>query len=130
MRDVNKIILLGRLGTNPIQRETKNGTPVVHFSLATSRKTVSNEAEGDGPTSKEETQWHQIVAWGKQGESCAQYLSKGQTVFIEGSLRSHAYVNKSGEKKTSYEIHVDNMSFLGLRKKMNPLEEVAEAAAS
>jgi single-strand DNA-binding protein len=65
MRDVNKVILVGRLGADPIQRQTKSGTPVTSFSLATSRWV---KKEGD-EVGVEETQWHRIVAWGKQAEA-------------------------------------------------------------
>ena len=111
MKDVNKVILIGHLGADPIQRETKSGIPVVHFPMATSRRLRdSNDAEGK--TSREETQWHRVVAWGKQGEVCAQYLKKGQPVYIEGMIRSHKYDGKDGVPRVAYEVHVDNVSFL------------------
>lgn len=122
MKDVNKVILIGRLGANPVQRETKNGVPVVHFPLATSRR-ISPAEEGAEPT--EETQWHRIVAWGKQGEICARYLEKGSPVFIEGSMRSHKYEGKDGMTRMAFEVHADEVSFLGGSRKR--LEEVQPA---
>lgn len=116
MRDVNKVILIGRLGADPIQRTTKNGNPVVNFSVATSRKlkpiSGADEPGGEGRRWEEETQWHQVVVWGKQGEYCAQYLRKGHGVYLEGSLRSRQYEAKDGTQKTVFEVHADDVRFL------------------
>ena len=113
MKDVNKVILIGRLGANPVLRETKSGFSVVHFPLATSRRVQSNEKEGE---LMEETQWHRVVTWGKQGEICAQHLKKGSSVFIEGSMRSHKYEAKDGQSRMAFEVHAENVSFLGAPK--------------
>jgi single-strand DNA-binding protein len=140
MQDVNKIILIGRLGNDPTRRETKNGTAVVHFSLATSKEvshlssnysaantentsletldssltssdaSLQNSAQTSGR--HQETQWHRIVSWGKQAEACAQYLRKGQAVFVEGMVKSRKYEDKEGESKTSFEVHADHVVFL------------------
>ena len=110
MKDVNKVILIGRLGADPVQRETKNGTPVVHFPIATSRRTRTEAEDGNEKTG-EETQWHRVVAWGKQGEACAQYLKKGQTAFVEGMFRSRQYDGKDGASRMSFEVHDENVSF-------------------
>jgi len=64
----------------------------------------------------EETQWHRIVTWGRQAEICAQYLKKGNTVYVEGSIRSHQYEDKTGQNRTSFEIQSENVVFLGGRK--------------
>lgn len=116
MLDINKIILVGRLGADPIQRETKNGAPVVNFPLATAYRTrVEGDGVGavEGVESKQETQWHRVVAWGRQAETCAQFLKKGAAVYVEGRLLSHKYQSKEGEERTSYEVHADQVSFLG-----------------
>ena len=157
MKDVNKVILVGRLGADPIQRHTKSGFPVAHFAVATSRRIYKESAsapptehpdspdslggnlgenlggtEGErlesGPnprnstTHVEETQWHQIVAWGKQGEACAQYLKKGHSVYVEGMIRSRNWETKEGSTRTSFEIHSENISFLGWPKGDNTTE--------
>ncbi|MFZ9595426.1 MAG: single-stranded DNA-binding protein [Bdellovibrionia bacterium] len=122
MKDVNKVILVGRLGGDPIQRQTKNGYPVTHFSLATSRK-IPRTGDSDPsnlealqaptpPCLSQETQWHKIVVWGKQAQACAQFLRKGHSVYVEGMIRSHSYENKEGSKQTSFEIHSETVSFL------------------
>ena len=112
MKDVNKIILVGRLGADPVERETKSGISVVHFPLATSRKVRDDEDE-EGERTGEETQWHRVVAWGKQGSACAQYLKKGQPVYIEGMVRSRKFEAKDGTQRFSFEVHADKVSFLG-----------------
>ncbi|OFZ55878.1 MAG: hypothetical protein A2428_06470 [Bdellovibrionales bacterium RIFOXYC1_FULL_54_43] len=113
MQDVNKIILVGRLGANPILRETKAGTSVVHFPLATSRRLRDDGEERDEPSHSEVTQWHRVVVWGKLGEFCSQYLKKGHPVYVEGSFRSHKYDTKEGESRVAFEVHAEKVSFLG-----------------
>jgi len=108
-RDVNKVILMGRLGADPVQRATKNGTTVVHFPLATSRRT---QAEEEGGEPKSETVWHRVIVWGKQGEHCAQYLKKGQSAYVEGSFRSRKFDGKDGAERFSYEVHAQEVNFL------------------
>ncbi len=121
MRDVNKVILVGRLGADPVQRETKAGTAVVHFPLATSRKIPDADTE----TMKDETQWHQVVAWGKKGESCAQYLKKGNPVYIEGTFRTRKYEGKDGISKYATEVHAEQVNFLGMNRRAEQFEEQA-----
>ncbi len=108
MKDVNKVILVGRLGTDPILRKTNAGMSVANFPLATSRKFATEGSEL--PTSV--TQWHSIVCWGKSGEACAQYLKKGTAVYVEGSIRTSKYTDKEGLERYSFEIHAEDVSFL------------------
>ena len=100
MSDINKIILVGRLGQDPVQRQTRNGKAVVNFSLATNRK------------KGEETEWHHVVVWGKQGESCAKYLKKGSSIYLEGTMKSKKYLGKQGESLTAREVHASFVNFL------------------
>lgn len=129
MKDVNKIILIGRLGADPILRETKSGAVVVHFPVATSRRVKGTEPSDseDGKTFVEETQWHRIVAWGPQGEACAQYLKKGQQVYVEGSVLSRKYEGKDKTERMSFEVIAENVSFLGGRKPVDSDDERALA---
>ena len=130
MKDVNKIILVGRLGNDPVQRETKNGLAVVHFPLATSRRLAETEAK-EGEQTQEETQWHRVVVWGKQAEACKQYLEKGQAVYVEGMVRSRQYTNKEGTSRVAFEVHAENVSFLGRKKRLGEgTGEVIQAAES
>ena len=125
MFDVNKAILVGRLGANPVVRPTKSGMSRATFPLATSRYIKSEGTDGESE-GREETQWHQVVAWGKQAERCAKYLSKGQPVFVEGTIRSRKY-EKEGENRYFFEIHAERFSFFG---KAQTAEPVTEEAAS
>lgn len=124
MKGINRTVLLGNLGADPIRRTTKNGNPVVHFPMATSRKVKKGE-EG-----VEETQWHQIVAWGKLAETCEKYLSKGRKVYVEGSVRTRRYESKEGEPRVSYEVHAENVIFIDSKKgssSNSPEETLAQA---
>ena len=124
MRDINKIILIGRLGADPVQRYTKTGIPVVNFSVATTRKFYRDEADTSGdPTPVEETQWHRVVVWGKQGQNCFQYLKKGNGVYLEGFLRTRKYEDKDGTVKYNTEVQGEVISFLGGR--TTPTEEIS-----
>lgn len=128
MKDVNKVFLIGRLGADPIQRETKNGVAVVHFPLATTRRiqvAAGNPGQtgSESPNLMEETQWHRIVTWGKQGETCAQFLKKGASVYIEGSMRSHKYEGKDGQSRMAFEVHAEEVSFLGKSKTKSTSDE-------
>ena len=114
MKDLNKILLIGRLGNDPVRRETKNGTPVTHFSLATSRKLPDGQNdEGASSENREETVWHSIVVWGRQAEVCYQFLRKGRTVYVEGAMRKRTYTSKDGQSRISFEVHADSVGFLG-----------------
>lgn len=105
---VNKVILIGNLGKDPEVRYTANGRAVARFPIATSE--VWNDAEGNR---QERTEWHNIIVWGKQGETCAQYLAKGRQVFVEGSIRSRSYDDKNGNKRYITEIVAQRVRFLG-----------------
>jgi single-strand DNA-binding protein len=114
MINLNKVILIGRLGNDPVRRETKNGTPVTNFSLATSRQVQEEPTElGGEATKREETIWHYIVVWGRQAEVCYQYLRKGRMVYVEGSMRKKNYTGKDGLARVSWEIYADSVGFLG-----------------
>lgn len=105
---VNKVILIGNLGKDPEVRYTANGKSVARFPIATSEVWV--DADGNR---QERTEWHNIIVWGKQGETCGQYLAKGRQVFIEGSIRSRSYDDKSGNKRYVTEIIAQRVRFLG-----------------
>lgn len=108
MKDINKLILIGRVGADPILRETKSGKKVIHFSVATGRRI---KKEGDLEF-KEETQWHSIVGWGKLAENCALYLKKGQAVYVEGRVKTSKYDDDQGISKLSYEVVASEVNFL------------------
>jgi single-strand DNA-binding protein len=105
---VNKVLLIGNLGRDPEVRFTPSGRAVANFTLATSEKW--NDADGNR---KEHTEWHNIVVWGKQAETCGQYLSKGRQVFIEGSIRKREYDDKEGNRRFVTEVIARDVRFLG-----------------
>lgn len=107
---VNKVILVGNLGKDPEIRYTPSGRAVARFPLATGE--VWNDAEGNR---QERTEWHNIVVWGKQAETCSQYLAKGRQVFIEGAIRSRAYDDRDGNRRYITEIIGQRIQFLGGR---------------
>ena len=78
-----KVTIVGNLGTDPEMRYTPSGQAVTNFSVATNRRWTNNEGQ-----MQEETVWFRVSVWGKQAESCNQYLSKGRQVFVEGRLRA------------------------------------------
>jgi len=108
---VNKVILIGNLGRDPEVRYLPSGNPVANFSIATSDSfTDRNGAK------QERTDWHNIVVYGKQAESCGQYLKKGRQVFIEGRISYRNYEAKDGTgKRYVTEIVAQRVQFLGGR---------------
>ena len=109
-RGVNKVILVGNLGKDPELSYLPSGQSVAKFSLATSRRYKDKNGE-----LKEETEWHNIVAWGKTGEICAQYLKKGGQAFVEGRIQSRTWEGRDGQKRTSVDIVADQVVLLGGR---------------
>lgn len=108
-RSVNKVILIGNLGKDAETRFTPNGTAKTTFSVATSRR-WKDEQSGEW---KEETDWHNIVAW--RSENVAQYLVKGKKVYVEGRLLSRSYDDKDGVKKYITEVVANDIMLLGGR---------------
>lgn len=106
MSSLNSVILIGNLGRDPELRYLPSGDALCTFSIATSQKTKNKNGE---PV--EYTDWHNIVVWSKQGENCAQYLSKGSKVAIQGQIRNEEY-EKNGEKRRATKIHANRVTFL------------------
>lgn len=109
MASVNKVILVGNLGKTPEVRYTAGGKAVASFSVATKEQWTSKEGGGK----EERTEWHRIVAWGRLGEICGEYLKKGSQVYIEGRLQTRDWQDKEGNKRTTTEIIAQTMQMLG-----------------
>lgn len=108
---INKVILVGHLGRDPEIRSTASGTPVGNFSLATSRQWKDRDGQR-----QEETEWHQVVVWGRQAEVAGQYLSRGRLVYVEGRLQTRSWEDRqSGEKRYKTEVICEILKFLGGR---------------
>ena len=110
MAGINKTILVGRLGRDPEVRYTSDGRAVTSFSIATS----DEWKDKDTGEKKERTEWHRIVAFGKLGEICGEYLSKGRQVYVEGKLQTRSW-EKDGVTRYTTEIVAGDVQFLGGR---------------
>lgn len=106
--DLNKVMIIGRLTADPESRTTPQGTAVTNFSVATNR--VWKDQQGQQQNAVE---YHNIVAWRRLGEICAQYLSKGRQVYIEGHLQTRSWQGQDNQKRYRTEIVADNMIILG-----------------
>jgi single-strand DNA-binding protein len=110
-KSVNKVILLGNLGKDPELKYTPQGTPVAKFSLATNERFKDKDGNW-----QDRTEWHNITAWARTAEIVGEYVKKGSKVYIEGSLRTHSWDDKtSGQKKYMTEIIVNDLVLLGGR---------------
>jgi single-strand DNA-binding protein len=107
---VNKAILIGRLGRDPEMRYTATGTAVVTFSIAT-----NHFAKDQSGNNTDQTEWHNIVAFGRTAEVAGEYLTKGRLVFIEGRLQTRSWDDQNGQKKYKTEIVCTNLQLLGGR---------------
>ena len=108
---VNKVILVGNLGRDPELRSTPSGQPVATFSLATSRRWRDKEGNR-----QEQTEWHQVVCWGRQAEVAGEYLTKGKQIYVEGRLQTRSWEDRqSGEKRYKTEVICENFQMLGSR---------------
>ncbi len=117
MVSLNKIMIIGNLGSDPEMRFTPNGRPVTSFRVATNWRYVTAEGER-----REETEWFNIVAWGKLAEQCNQFLTKGRLVYAEGRLRTHTWEGQDGQKYYRNEVIANRVSFLD-RQSAAPLPE-------
>ena len=108
---VNKVILIGNLGQDPESRFTPQGTAVTSFSVATNESWKSQSGE-----IKEHTEWHRIEMFGKRAETANEYMRKGNTVYIEGRLKTDEWEDKeTGQKRRATKIQCDNFTMLGRR---------------
>jgi single-strand DNA-binding protein len=108
MPHLNKAFLIGHLGRDPETNHTSSGETIANFSVATSETWKDKQGE-----KQEKTTWHNIVAFGKLGDICAQYLKKGASVFIEGRIDIQDYDAKDGTKKKAIKIIASQMQMLG-----------------
>jgi len=107
MASVNKMIIIGNLGSEPEMRFTPNGNPVTSFRVATNWRYTTSQGER-----REETEWFTVVAWNRLAEQCNQFLAKGRLIYVEGRLRSRTWDGQDGEKRFRNEIVADHVTFL------------------
>jgi single-strand DNA-binding protein len=107
---VNRVILVGNLGKDPEVRYTSGGQAVANLRIATSRSWTDKQSG----QRKEETEWHDVEVWGKQAEQCAEYLSKGRQVYVEGRLKTDKWQDKqSGQERSKVKVVAETVRFLG-----------------
>ena len=109
-RSLNKVELIGNLTRDPELRYTPQGTAVCTFGLATNRQWTTGEGE-----KKEEAEFHRIVSWNKLAELCAQLLTKGRKVYVEGRLQTRRWTGQDGNERTTTEIVINDMIILDTR---------------
>jgi single-strand DNA-binding protein len=110
----HRVTIIGHLGNDPEMRHTSKGTAVAGFSVASSRRWTGQDGE-----QREETVWFRISAWGRLGEICNQYLSKGSKVYVEGLLTPdketggpRTYIANGGQVRASFELRATTVRFL------------------
>ena len=108
MASVNKVILIGNLGSDPEVRYLPSGSAVGNFNIATTEKWTGKDGNPG-----ERTEWHRIVVFGKQAENCKEYLKKGRQVYVEGRLQTREWDDKEGQKRKTTEVVAQTVTFLG-----------------
>ncbi len=104
---MNKMIVIGNVGSDPEMRYTPNGNPVTSFSVATNRRW--NSADGE---QREETEWFRVSTWNRLAENCNQYVTKGMKVYVEGRLQSRPWIGNDGQARSGNEINAFEVQFL------------------
>jgi len=115
--DLNQCQFIGRLGKDPETRYMPNGDAICSFSIGTSSKWKDKAGE-----KHEATEWVNITAFGKLAEICAEYLKKGQQVFVSGKIKTDKY-EKDGITRYSTKIIIDNMQMLGSKPESKPAQQ-------
>ena len=108
MASLNRVFLIGNLTKDPELRYTSSGVPVANLRLAVNRKYKDKSGE-----LKEDTCFVTVTAWDKQAETCNQYLQKGRAVFVEGRLQSRSWETTDGQKRSTIDVRVERIQFLG-----------------
>jgi single-strand DNA-binding protein len=110
MPSLNKLTIIGNVGSDPEMRFTPNGKPVASFSVATNWVYTTPEGE-----QKKETEWFNIVVWDKLAEQCNQRLTKGQLIYAEGRIHTRSWDGQDGQKHTRTEVIANRVIFLDKR---------------
>jgi single-strand DNA-binding protein len=119
MANLNRVFLIGNLTRDPELRYTTSGTAVTNLRIAVNRRYKTQTGE-----MKEETAFITVVAWGKQAETCSQFLSKGKPIFVEGRLQMRSWEDPNGQKRNVLEVRASRVQFLGSKPQAS--EESAE----
>jgi single-strand DNA-binding protein len=106
-RSFSRVILVGNLGRDPEMRYSQNGTPITNFTLAVNRR-----RRGQDGNWADETDWYRISCFGRNAETAAEYLKRGQKVLVEGQLQIRTFTGQDGVERTSVEVNADNYVML------------------
>ena len=120
MASLNKIMVIGNLGTDPEMRFTPSGKQVTSFRIAATQNYTTSEGER-----RQETEWFTVTAWDKLAENCNQFLAKGRRAYVEGRLRTRSWDGQDGQKHFNTEISANRVIFLD-RPGAAPLPEETE----
>lgn len=107
MVGLNKLMIIGNVGTDPEMRYTPNGAPVTSFRMASSRTYTSPDG-----SRQQDTEWFTVIAWNQLGEQCNQYLAKGRRAYVEGRLRSRSWESPDGQTRFRNEVIANRVLFL------------------
>ncbi|MBI2868905.1 MAG: single-stranded DNA-binding protein [Chloroflexi bacterium] len=110
MPSLNKVTIIGNVGSEPEMRFTPNGKPVISFSVATNWVYTSPDGE-----KKQETEWFNVIAWNRLAEQCNQFLAKGRLVYAEGRLHTRTWEGQDGQPHTRLEVIANRVLFLDRR---------------
>lgn len=124
MADLNKVMLIGNVGSDPEMRFTPNGNPVTSFSLAVNHGFTTKEGER-----RQETEWFTVVSWNRLAETCNQFLSKGRRAYVEGRLRTRSWEGQDGQRRHRNEVIANQVLFLD-RQPAAPLPEDTTGATA
>lgn len=121
-RDLNKIMLIGRVGSDPDMRFTSGGSAFVRFRMAVSRPAPrgaggGNMGGGPGDRPQEETEWFTVVAWNKLAETCNQYVTKGQRIYVDGRISTRSWEGREGQRMFEVQVTANDVMFLDSRTK-------------
>ncbi len=105
---LNKCMIIGNLGADPEMRYTANGSAVTEFRVAVNRTFTDTSGER-----KQETEWFRVITWNRLAETCAQYLTKGRLVYVEGRLQTRSWEDQQGQKRYTTELIAQEVKFLG-----------------
>ncbi len=104
---LNKVMIIGNLGRDPELKYTQSGTPVCTLNIATNEKWRDQQGN-----MQDKTEWHRVIVWERQGENCANYLRKGSSVYIEGSLQTRKWQDQNGQDRWTTEVKAQRVQFL------------------
>ena len=120
---MNKILIIGNLGSDPEMRYTPSGSAVTSFTVATNRRYRTSDGEN-----REETEWFRISAWNRLAETCNQYLQRGSKVYVEGELQTRKWQDQDGNDKYTTEVilqgYNSNLTLLDSRNNTNQSSEI------